>query len=382
MHQDIRFCTAPDGARLAYATTGAGPPLVRAPHWVTHLERDTASPIWRHWIRDLSRDNALTRFDLRGCGLSDRAVGDVSLDAFVGDLEAVVDALGLRRFALLGPSQGAAVAVAYAARHPERVSRLVLYGGYARGRYHRGADAGLRAEADVLMGVVRVGWGRENPAFRQVFSTLFLPDGSPEELRSLSDLQRDSVSPEMAVRIREAFYGVDVSDLAARVRAPTLILHAGHDASVPLDEARHLATLIRGARLVLLESRNHLLREAEPAWPRFVDAVRRFLGAPGAEVAAADDVERDARGSDAGVVQHAPARSDRLGLTAREREVVELIAQGRSNPEIAARLHISPKTLEKHVSSIFRRLAVRTRAQAIVRARAAGFGEDLHPPAS
>ena len=372
MKQDLRFCTAPDQVRLAYATTGAGPPLVRAAHWLTHLEQDVESPVWRHWIRDLSRNHTLVRYDLRGCGLSDREVDDLSFAACVGDLETVVDALHLQRFALLGPSQGAAVAIAYAVRHPERVSRLILYGGYARGRYRRADDPRQLAEADVLLDAVRVGWNRDNPAFRQIFSTLFLPEGTPEELRSFSDLQRASVSPETALRVRGTFYSLDVSDLATLVRVPTLILHARHDAIVPFEEARHLATLIPRARLVPLAGENHLLRDGEPAWLRFLEEIRAFLSA--ATATSGDRVEIGPRGDDPGAIRIDP---EPLRLTPRECDVLELIAQGLANPEIAVRLCISPKTLEKHVSSLFRKLDVPTRAQAIVRARSAGFGAEL-----
>lgn len=372
MKQDLRFCIAPDGVRLAYATSGAGPPLVRAAHWLTHLERDLESPVWCHWIRDLSRNHTLVRYDLRGCGLSDRDVDDLSFAACVSDLETVVDALHLQRFALFGPSQGAAVAIAYAVRHPERVSRLILYGGYARGRYRRTDDPRQLAEADVLLDVVRVGWSRDNPAFRQVFSTLFLPEGTPEELRSFSDLQRHSVSPETALRLRGTFYSLDVSDLATLVRVPTLILHAHHDAIVPFDEARHLAALIPDSRLVPLAGENHLLRDGEPAWLRFLEEVRAFLSS--APAPPGDRVEAGAPADEFSAVQSDP---EPLRLTRRECDVLELIAQGLANPEIAARLCISPKTLEKHVSNLFRKLGVPTRAQAIVHARSAGFGSQV-----
>ncbi|HEY0997662.1 MAG TPA: alpha/beta fold hydrolase [Gemmatimonadaceae bacterium] len=364
MHQDIRFCTSRDGIRVACATSGSGPPLVRAAHWLTHLEHDAASPVWRHWLRALSQDHTLVRYDLRGCGLSDRDAADLSFDAFVGDLESVVDGLGLERFALLGPSQGAAVAIAYAARHPGRVTRLVLYGGYARGRYRRGDDAGQRAEADLLLGVGRVGWSRENPAFRQVFATLFRPDATPGEMQSFAELQRLSASTDTAAKVREAFYGVDVSDAARRVQAPTLVLHARHDAMVPFEEARHVAALIPRARLLTLDSRNHLLREDEPAWRELTGALGRFLEPDVASPPPLLTGDPTRPGS----APRSPA------LSRREREVLECMARGLSNAEIAATLGVTPKTLEKHVTSIFRKLEVTSRARAIVRAREAGFG--------
>lgn len=362
MHQEIRFCTARDGVRVACATSGSGPPLVRAAHWLTHLEHDHASPVWCHWLHELSREHTLVRYDLRGCGLSDRDTVDLSFSAFVGDLESVVDGLGLDRFVLLGPSQGAAVAIAYAARHPGRVTKLVLYGGYGRGRYRRAGDAEQRAEADLLLDVGRVGWSRENPAFRQLFATLFRPDATPDEMRSFAELQRLTASAETSARVRESFYAVDVSDAAARVQAPTLVIHARDDAMVPFEEARHLAALIPHARLVGLDSRNHLLRDDEPAWPAFTAALRRFLATTPAPRRAATSPR--AAANDAGL----------LTLSPREREVLECMARGLSNGEIAASLGISPKTLEKHVTSIFRKLGVTSRARAIVRARDGGVG--------
>lgn len=362
MKQEIHFCTAPDGVRVAYATTGAGPPLVRAAHWLTHLAHDLESPVWCHWIRDLSRHHTLVRYDLRGSGLSDREVDDLSFAACVSDLEAVVDALHLQRFGLLGPSEGAAVAIAYAVRHPGRVSRLVLYGGFARGRSRRTDDPRQIAETELLLNLVRGDWGRDNPAFRQLLSALFLPEGTPEELRSFSDLQRYSVSAETALRVRSTFYSLDVSDLATLVRVPTLILHARHDGIVPFEEAGHLAALIPGSRLIPLAGENHLLRDGEPAWLTFLEEVRAFLSSPSGE---------PENGAETGAPVSDP---EPLRLTRRECEVLELIAQGRANPEIATRLCISPKTLEKHISNLFRKLEVRTRAQAIVHARSAGFG--------
>lgn len=279
MEQQIRFCTAPDGVRIAYATSGCGPPLVKTANWLTHLELDWNSPVWRHWMRELSRDFTLVRYDERGCGISDRQADDLSFDAWVRDLEVVVEELGLERFPLFGVSQGCAVAVAYAVRHPERVSALVLYGGYVQGRFRRMLTPEEREEAEMVMRVMPLAWGRENPAFRQFFSTMFLPEGTPEQHRWFSDLLRLTTSPENAMRLRTAAAEIDVSDVAPRVRAPTLVLHAIGDAAVPFDQGRLTAALIPGARFVPLESRNHVLLESEPAWPRFLQEVRAFLAA-------------------------------------------------------------------------------------------------------
>ena len=276
--QEVRFCTAPDGVRIAYATTGQGPTLVKTANWMSHLEYDWKSPLWRHLARELSRDFQLLRYDQRGNGLSDWNVEDFSLAAFVGDLETVVGAVGLGRFPLLGVSQGSRVAVAYAVEHPERVSHLVLYGGAARGWKHR--SPGNREARAGLQGLIREGWGRDTPAFRQVFTTLLMPGASPEQAAWFNELQRVSTSAENALRLTEAAGDVDVTDLLGRVRAPTLVMHATQDAMVPFEEARLLAAGIPGARFVALESQNHLLLDDEPAFARFLREIRDFLSAP------------------------------------------------------------------------------------------------------
>jgi pimeloyl-ACP methyl ester carboxylesterase len=276
--QTIRFCTSADGARVAYATMGSGPPLVKAANWLNHLEFDWDSPVWRHWLRELGRDHTLVRYDERGCGLSDWSADEMSVDAWVRDLEAVVDALELERFPLLGISQGAPIAIAYAVRHPERVSHLVLYGGYLRGRLHRGPSAKELEERDLMIRMVRVGWGQDHPAFRQVFTTLFIPEADREQITWFNELQRVSATPENAARMLEAFDRIDVRELAPRVRAPTLVLHAKGDLRVPFAEGRLIATSVPGARFVPLEGRNHLLLDGEPAWDRFLERVRGFLG--------------------------------------------------------------------------------------------------------
>jgi pimeloyl-ACP methyl ester carboxylesterase/tetratricopeptide (TPR) repeat protein len=278
LEQQIRFCTSSDGVRVAHATVGRGPPLVKAANWLSHLEFDSHSPVWRHWIRELSRDHTLVRYDERGCGLSDWAVDEFSLDAWVRDLEAVVDALELERFPLLGISQGGPIAIAYAARHPERVSRLILYGTYARGRMHRNLSEREREEADVMLGMIRVGWGQDHAAFRQVFTSLFIPDGSPEQAQWFNELQRVSATPENAAQMVGTFHSLDVRAFAPRLDMPTLVLHATGDLRVPFEEGRLLASLIPGARFVPLDGRNHILIEEEPAWPRFIREVREFLG--------------------------------------------------------------------------------------------------------
>jgi pimeloyl-ACP methyl ester carboxylesterase len=277
--QQIRFCRAPDGVRIAYATTGdpTGPALVKPANWLTHVDRDHDSAVWRHWVSELSRGRRFIRYDERGCGLSDHDAPELTFEAWVGDLEAVVDAEHLERFSLLGISQGCAVAIAYAVRHPERVDRLVLYGGYAVGRQHRNLTPQQELETTLLRNLVRVGWGRDNPAFRQVFGTLFVPDGTPEQWQWFSDLAR-TLPMENALRIMDMTHAIDVRALCAQVERPTLVLHAVGDGMCPFENGRMLASLIPGARFVPLESRNHVLLEHEPAWTRFLAEVRGFLG--------------------------------------------------------------------------------------------------------
>lgn len=276
--QQIRFCTSTDGVSIAYATFGSGPPLVKAANWLNHLEFDFNSPVWQHWLRDLSRSHTLVRYDQRGCGLSDWDVEDFSLDSWVRDLEAVVEALKLDRFPLIGISQGGCIAVTYAVRHPEKVSHLILYGCYGRGRLHRGLSEPELEERELMIRLAKVGWGQENPAFRQVFTSLFIPDGTQEHTNWFNELQRISTSPEIAVRIMKGFDDLNVSELASKVSMPTLVLHAKNDLRVPFAEGRLLASLIPGAQFVPLESRNHVLLEGEPAWRRFLNEVRTFLG--------------------------------------------------------------------------------------------------------
>lgn len=278
--QEIRFCRTPDGVQLAYATVGEGPPIVKAPNWLSHLEFEWQSPVWRHWLVELSRRNRLIRYDDRGNGLSDWNVEEVSFDASLRDLETVVDTAGLDRFTLLGISQGCAVSIAYAVRHPERVRSLVLYGGYARGWRKRSNREQLE-RYDALMTLMKHGWAQENPAFRQVFTSLFLPDGTPEQMQWFNDLQRMTTSPENAVRIRSVRGDTDVAALLPQIRVPTLVFHCLQDALVNFAEGRFLAMTIPNARFVPLDSRNHLILENEPAWPRFCFELRRFLEADG-----------------------------------------------------------------------------------------------------
>lgn len=338
--------------RLAYATSGQGPPLVKVANWLSHLEFDWHSPVWRHWLTELSRDHTLVRYDERGCGLSDWDVEEFSIDAWVRDLEAVVDALELERFPLLALSQGGPIAVTYAVRHPERVSHLILMGSYARGRRHRDNMPDEKHIAEAQIQNIKAGWNRDNPAFRQSFTYQFIPGASMTQIQWFSDLMRVSASAENALRIEDTCYGLDAQDVAPQVRAPTLVLHPNQDGAVPFEEGRLLASLIPGAQFVPLESANHVLLADEPAWQHFLAEVRGFLDTGSPEAAAFPD------------------------LTSRENEVLDLIAQGRDNAQIAETLVISPATVRNHITSIFSKLNVTTRAQAIVLARDAGLG---HP---
>ncbi len=275
--QDIRYCRAKDGVNIAYSTVGSGSPLVKTANWLNHLEFEWDSPVWRHWIQEFSRDRTFIRYDERGNGLSDWDVEELSLDAFVNDLEVVVDAAEADRFELLGISQGCAVAVAYAVRHPERVSKLILYGGWARGWRVRGSAKTIET-IDAMLMLMKVGWGRNNPAFRQMFTSLFFPEGGPEHMDWMNELERNTTSPETAYRISHALGVSDVSDVMSQLKVPTLILHGRHDAMVPFSAGKELAQGIPNARFVPLETKNHLMLEDEPAWHRFVQEVRSFLG--------------------------------------------------------------------------------------------------------
>jgi len=275
--QQIRFLKTADDTTLAYATSGRGFPMVKAANWLSHLEFDLVSPVWRHWWSELSHRYQLIRYDERGCGLSDWDVNEFSVEAWVADLESVVEAAGVERFALLGISQGAAVAISYAVRYPERVTHLILYGGFAQGRLKRNASPELEEEAILLRNLMRVGWGQENAAFRKTFASLFVPDATREQIDAFDALQRASTSPANAERFIDAFNNVDVVDLAAQVRVPTLVIHARHELEIPMAQARLLASTIPGARLVPLESRNHIIGESEPAWQQFLAELSRFV---------------------------------------------------------------------------------------------------------
>jgi pimeloyl-ACP methyl ester carboxylesterase/DNA-binding CsgD family transcriptional regulator len=354
MEQQIRFCTTSDGVQIAYATAGKGPPLVKAANWLSHLEFEWQSPVWRHWLEGLSKSHTLIRYDQRGCGLSDWDVNDFSYEACVRDLKAVVDETGLDRFPLLGVSQGGSVAIAYAVHHPEKVSHLILYGSYVRGSLVRKSSKRQHEQEQTLIRLVKLGWGQENPAFRQVFTSLFIPEGTLEQFGWFNDLQHISASPANAERVLKAYGSIDVRDLARKVEVPTLVLHAKDDAKVPFEEGRLIAGLIRHARFIPLDSRNHILLEHEPAWERFLTEVRNFIDLDASELVAFQQTFAD--------------------LTEREVEVLELIAQGLNNTQIAESLGISPKTVRNYSSNIYGKLQVGDRSQAIVLARGAGLG--------
>jgi class 3 adenylate cyclase/pimeloyl-ACP methyl ester carboxylesterase len=273
--QEIKYCRAPDGVRLAYAIAGGGPILVKTANWMNHLEYDWESPIWRHVCLGLAREHTLIRYDARGNGMSDWDVDELSLDAWVSDLETVVDSAGIERFPLLGISQGCAVSIAYAVRHPERVSHLVLYGGFALGGKKRAPAE--KEKRNAMMTLMRLGWGADSPVFRQMFTGLFIPGGTHEQADYFNELQRRTTSPECAARYFDVAGDIDVSDLLAKVTVPTLVMHARGDLMVPFEAGRQMATDIPGAHFIALPGQNHLFLQDEPASERFFEEIKLFL---------------------------------------------------------------------------------------------------------
>ncbi|WP_457935809.1 alpha/beta fold hydrolase [Mesorhizobium sp. 10J20-29] len=346
-NQKIGFCTSADGTRIAMASCGEGPVILRAAHWLSHVDYDLESPVYRPWVNALSAQNRFIRYDPRGCGLSDRHVSDLSIDAWHADMDAVAASIEDPRFVLLGISQGGALAIAYAVRHPERVSHLVLMNAYGQGARVRAQTDAERLEAETLVNFVRIGWGRENPAFCQFFTNLFIPGGTPEQHRWWGDLERVTATPEVAAELLSHMQGIDVLDLAATLDVPTLIAHCRGDMRAPFEQGCKLAATIPGARFVPLDSSNHVLLPDEPAWEVFHRELASFLGQ---DKAARPQALRDA------------------GLTPSETEILELVAQGLDNRAIAERLGKSAKTVRNQLSTVFSKLGVHSRAQAIVMA--------------
>jgi DNA-binding winged helix-turn-helix (wHTH) protein/pimeloyl-ACP methyl ester carboxylesterase len=273
--QTVSFCRTSDNVNIAVGTAGAGPVLLKAANWLNHLEYDWRSPIWSPAFSRLAARFRLVRYDSRGNGLSDREVADISFAGFERDLDAVVAALGLKRFVLLGLSQGAAAAISYAVRHPQHVAGMILYGGYALGRNRRGSPEDL-AKAETVLALMRQGWGQEDSAFMRAFSSLYLPNGTREQIRWFAEMQRLATSGDLVVRLRMACDDIDVVDLLPRVRVPTLVLHARQDGVVPVEQGRFLAANIAGARFVSLESENHVPLPGEPAWDMLLEEIERF----------------------------------------------------------------------------------------------------------
>jgi pimeloyl-ACP methyl ester carboxylesterase/DNA-binding CsgD family transcriptional regulator len=334
--QEIRFCRSSDGTRLAYAIHGSGPTLVIASCWLSHLQYDWQSPVWRHFLEALGSIATVVRYDERGFGMSDWDVDDFSLEARLGDLEAVVGAAGLERFALLGMSGGSAVALAYAIAHPDAVTRLVLNGTVCGVPVVHEADGLIEEEA--YRSMIRAGWAKEDPIFRRVFTSIFIPDATEEQMRWFDDLQRMSTSPANALASRIARQEVDLAGELPRITAPTLILQSRGDRSTTFDNAIEVSAAIQGSRLVALDSRNHILLVDEPAWATFVTEITDFLEP--------DRRPTGGTGPDLDV------------LTPRELDVLERCAEGRTNEEIAASLTLSPRTVERHLSNIYGKLGL------------------------
>ena len=354
MNQSIRLCTTADGVRLAYAVSGAGPPLVMSATWVSHLEHQWRSFTWRPWLDVFTREYKVLRHDVRGCGLSDRNVSNLSFETCVSDFECVINAASFQRFALVGACGGGPAAIEYAAQHPERVSHLVLYATYARGQWRRTDRPDEIEKGRVLLDLTRLGWAQEDHTFLQIWASRYQPGGTLEHLRSWSDQMRAATSADTAVRLLQIVWNVDVQEAASKIKCPVLIVHPEGDLTVPVEEARLLASLIPDCRFVPLDSANHMLLADEPAWARLYGEVRDFLG-------------------QSAIASVASGNTLPLGeLTSRERAVLEAIAKGLDNGEIAASLRLSEKTIRNYVTRLFDKIHVKHRYEAIVLARDAG----------
>ena len=348
--QTIRYLTTHDNVRLAWARSGEGPTLVRGAHWITHLEYDWESPVWSHWMRFLSSHYSMIRYDERGNGLSQRDPEDVSEPNWLPDLEQVIEAARpTEKMILLGVSQGSVGCIKYAAKYPERVSYLVIYGGYARG-YGKRASAEALREFQAIIELTELGWGRSDPLYRRLFTQRFLPEGTEEQLDWFNQHCSKTTNAAMAAKLLRSRLHIDVSDLLPKITVPTLVIHATGDKVAPFECGQEIAAGIPGAEFVQLDSKNHILREDEPAWERFKEVVLEFTGGT----------------TDTGPQMFAD-------LSERESEILAQIVAGKTNQEIGDALFISEKTVRNHITSIYEKLGVKTRAQAIVQALAKGF---------
>jgi len=355
MDQDIRFCTTDDGVKLAYAVSGQGPPLVMSATWLTHLEHQWRSMAWRPWLDAFGRDHTLLRHDSRGCGLSDRDAPNFSFESWVADLASVIEAASFDRFAIVGTCWGGPVAIEYAARNPERVSHLILYGTYARGRLRRTDQPREVERSRALLQLTKLGWGQESHDLTRLWALAFQPVGGLDYQCSWAEQMAHATSAETAARLLQIGWDTDVQEAARKVRCPVLIIHPERDAVAPIAEGRLLAGLIPNSRFVQLDSQNHMPLADEPEWPRLVGEIRRFLAEPGAAASARPALPLD-------------------DLTPRERAVLEGIASGLDNAEIASSLGLSEKTVRNHITRVFDKIGVEHRYQAIVQAREAGLG--------
>ena len=356
MDQVLRFIMAPDGVRICTSARGTGQPLVKAPNWLSHAGMDLESPVWRHWWAELSSRRHFVRFDQRGCGLSDWVVPEMSFASWVSDLECVVDSLEIEQFDLLGMSQGGAVAIEYAARHPQRVRRLILCGAFARGWAKRGEEE----EHQAILALIRRGWGGDNPAYRQLFTSQFMPDATLEQMNSFNELQRLSSSPDNAMQFQIEVGNIDVTERLSQVDVPTLVFHSRYDARIPFSEGQQIAASMPNARFVALESRNHILLETEPAWAEFRRELSGFLD---------EGTTRSLQ--DTALPVSGPA--DEANLTRREVEVLRLIAAGKTDREIAGELYISVRTVGNHVKNILAKAGCANRTAAAMYAATRGL---------